>query len=110
MMAGTISEEGADRATFTDTTGKERVEIGNNFDWYVDKSNTIATVDGENKAKNSNTVAMIKAVMDASPAMEEKTFLVLKDNAGVPWIPSSWASPVLPSLRRGSPVRKTATL
>jgi beta-glucosidase len=83
MMAGTISEEGADRATFTDKTGKERVEIGNNLDWYVDKPNTIATLDGENKAKNSNTVAMIKAVMDAAPAMEEKTSLVLKDNAGV---------------------------
>lgn len=83
MMAGTISEEGADRATFTDTTGRTLTDIGDDLDWYVDRPNRIATVDGPNPAKNSNTVAMIKAVMAASPSMTEKTTLVLKDNAGV---------------------------
>jgi beta-glucosidase len=88
MMAGTISEEGADRATFTDKTGRTRTDIGDDLDWYVDKPNTIATVDGANAAKNSQTVAMIKAVMAASPAMAQKTTLVLKDNAGVAMDPA----------------------
>ncbi|MHB1064093.1 MAG: beta-glucosidase family protein [Georgenia sp.] len=88
MMAGTISEEGADRATFTDTSGRTRVDIGDDLDWYVDRPNTIATVAGTNAAKNSQTVAMIKAVMDASPTMAEKATLVLKDNAGVAMDPA----------------------
>jgi beta-glucosidase len=88
MMAGTISTEGADRVTFTDTTGRTRVDIGDDLDWYVDNSAAVATVDGTNPAKNSNTVAMIKAVMDASPTMAEKTTLVLKDNAGVAMDPA----------------------
>ncbi|QTG82573.1 beta-glucosidase family protein [Arthrobacter crystallopoietes] len=88
MMAGTISEEGADRATFTDTTGKQRVAVGDNLDWYAAAPNKIATDDGENPAKNSNTVAMIKAVMAAAPSMAEKTSLVLKDNAGVAMDPA----------------------
>lgn len=88
MMAGTISTEGADRATFTDSSGKNLVEVGNNLDWYVDNLAAVATVDGPNKAKNSNTVAMIKAVMGAAPAMNDKTTLVLKDNAGVEMDPA----------------------
>jgi beta-glucosidase len=83
IMAGTISEEGADRATFADATGTQLVDIGDDLDWYADNLTTIATVDGPNAAKNSNTVAMIKAVMGASPSMVGKTALVLKDNAGV---------------------------
>lgn len=88
MMAGTIAEEGADRATFAGTDGHKRVGLGNNLDWYTEEPNTIATDDGPNKAKDSNTVAMIKQVMDASPSMEEKTTLVLKDNAGVSMDPA----------------------
>ncbi|WP_430226275.1 beta-glucosidase [Pseudarthrobacter oxydans] len=83
MMAGTISTEGADRATFTDSSGKTLVDVGNNLDWYADNLAAVATVNGPNQAKNSNTVAMIKAVLDAAPEMEDKTTLVLKDNAGV---------------------------
>ena len=81
VMAGTIAEEGADRATFADTTGKTLVDIGDDLDWYADRSNVIATVGGTNPAKNSNTVAMIKALMNAGPEMAKKTALVLKDNA-----------------------------
>ena len=88
VMAGTISTEGADRATFTDSTGKTLVDVGDNLDWYVDNSAAVATVDGANPTKNSNTVAMIKAVMGAGPSMEEKTTLVLKDNAGVAMDPA----------------------
>lgn len=88
IMAGTISEEGADRATFADTTGTELVDIGDDLDWYAARSDAIATVGGTNQAKNSNTVAMIKAIMGASPSMVEKTALVLKDNAGVAMDPA----------------------
>ncbi|WP_298455399.1 glycoside hydrolase family 3 N-terminal domain-containing protein [uncultured Cellulomonas sp.] len=88
VMAGTISEEGADRATFSDTTGTELVDIGDGLDWYADNVSAIATVAGSNPAKNSNTVAMIKAVLGAGPSMVEKTALVLKDNAGVSMDPA----------------------
>ncbi len=88
IMAGTISEEGADRATFADATGTELVEIGDNLDWYAPNSSQIATVSGTNSASNSNTVDMIKAVMGAAPEMHKKTALVLKDNAGVAMDPA----------------------
>jgi len=88
VMAGTISTEGADRATFTDGTGNTLVEAGDNLDWYVDNSAAVATVGAPNPSKNSNTVAMIKAVMGAASSMEEKTTLVLKDNAGVAMDPA----------------------
>lgn len=88
VMAGTISEEGADRATFSDAKGTELVDIGDDLDWYADRSNVIATANGPNPAKNSNTVAMIKAIMNAGPAMSDKTSLVLKDSAGVAMDPS----------------------
>jgi beta-glucosidase len=83
MMAGTITTEGADRAAFTDGTGAEMVSAGSDLDWYTDNLAAVTTVDGPNAAKNSNTVAMIKAVMGASESMADKTTLVLKDNAGV---------------------------
>lgn len=91
MMAGTISEEGADRATFTGINGKTlatSAAAGTGLDWYSEKPSAIATNTAkDNPAKNSNTVAMIKAVMatrstTAAP-MAQKTALVLKDNAGV---------------------------
>jgi len=88
MMAGTIAEEGADRVTFTDTTGATRVAYGDNLDWYSEAPNRIATTSGANQARNSHTVAMIKSIMAASPSMPAKTTLVLKDNGGVAMDPA----------------------
>ena len=92
VMAGTISEEGADRATFTDTTGKTRSAIGDSLDWYADKPNAIATSTATNTVKNSGTVQMIKDIMatvSTTPkSMAAKTALVLKDNAGVAMDPA----------------------
>ncbi|WP_298455402.1 glycoside hydrolase family 3 N-terminal domain-containing protein [uncultured Cellulomonas sp.] len=89
VMAGTVTTEGADRATFTDASGNALVESGNDLDWYTDNMAAVTTAtEGANPAKNSNTVAMIKAVMGAGPTMSEKTTLVLKDNAGVEMDPS----------------------
>jgi beta-glucosidase len=91
MMAGTISEEGADRATFTVPDGKKlagSAAEGHGLDWYADRSDVIAVVDpGKNAravvAKNSQTLAMIKAVLGAAPDIARKSVLVLKDNASV---------------------------
>jgi len=98
VMAGTISEEGADRATTADGSSLSSVVVplapgakagdGSSLDWYAPASLTSpATATGANGVKNSNTVAMIKAVMGAASAtgksMVQKTALVLKDNAGV---------------------------
>lgn len=92
MMAGTMAIEGSDRATFTDTSGSELVESGDNLDWYAEGGLGLGggavTVDGTNHAKNSNTVAMVKDVMGASPAMAAKSTLVLKDNAGIEMDPA----------------------
>jgi beta-glucosidase len=89
VMAGTISEEGADRATFTSTAGTTLATSpadGSSLDWYVGRPNNIATtISSGNLAKNSNTVAMIKAIQAAAPT---KTALVLKDNAGVAMDPA----------------------
>ena len=95
MMAGTVSEEGADRATFTATNGTTLAEaagVGSGLDWYAGRSNVIATNTASNTVKNSQTVAMIQAVM-ATPSttartMTQKAALVLKDNAGVAMDPS----------------------
>lgn len=91
MMAGTISEEGADRATFAAVSGKvlaASAAEGTGLDWYADKSNVIATTDPRfNPAKNSRTLAMIERVLaTAAPGgkpMATKSVLVLKDNAGI---------------------------
>lgn len=90
MMAGTIAEEGADRSTFTDASGKQLASsaaAGSTLDWYAGRSNNIATVEGKNAAKNSQTTAMIQAVLATRSAtgksMAAKSVLVLKDNAGV---------------------------
>ena len=100
LMAGTISEEGADRATFTHPNGKTlatNAAEGHGLDWYADRSDVIAVTDpGTNaravRAKNSNTLAMIKAVLGARSAtrtaMARKTVLVLKDNASVAMDPA----------------------
>lgn len=90
MMAGTISEEGADRATFTEINGKKLASpaaLGGGLDWYAGRSNIIATSGETNPAKNSRTTAMIEALLAArstsGKAMKAKSVLVLKDNAGV---------------------------
>ena len=84
VMAGTIAEEGADRATFTSTAGTVLASSpadGSSLDWYTSgKSSATATNTATNTAKNSGTVDMIKAIQAAAPT---KTALVLKDNAGV---------------------------
>ncbi len=104
IMAGTISEEGADRATFTDTSGKilaQSAATGNTLDWYAPRSNNIATIGEANTARNSATTAMIEAVLAALSGtdvpMNAKTALVLKDNAGVA-LPSSLVGPQGPSI------------
>lgn len=89
VMAGTISEEGADRATFTSTAGTTLATSpadGSSLDWYTSgRPNSIATNTATNTAKNSHTVDMIKAVQAAAPT---KTALVLKDNGGVAMDPA----------------------
>lgn len=95
IMAGTIAEEGADRATFTSTAGTtlaENAAAGSSLDWYAAKPNNIATNTATNTAKNSGTVGMIKDIMSiastSGKTMTQKTALVLKDNAGVAMDPA----------------------
>lgn len=96
VMAGTISEEGADRATFTSVNGKKLATSpaeGTGLDWYAERPSAIATNTArDNMAKSSNTVAMIKAILAVGSAtkkpMNRKTVLVLKDNAGVAMDPA----------------------
>jgi beta-glucosidase len=90
IMAGTISEEGADRITTADEKGTGQVvTMGDNLDWYTLAPNVLTSVTGNlprrknNPEKNSQTVAMVKAIMAADENMHTKTALVLKDNAGV---------------------------
>jgi beta-glucosidase len=90
MMAGTIAEEGADRATFTDASGKQLVAgaaQGSGLDWYTKRSNRITTPTGDNAAKDSRTTAMLTTLLAARStsgrSMAAKSVLVLKDNAGV---------------------------
>ena len=87
LMAGTIAEEGADRATFVDGSGASLVGSaadGASLDWYTGAPSRISTA---NQAKSSQTVAMIKAVLEAASttprSMSQKTVLVLKDNASI---------------------------
>jgi beta-glucosidase len=90
MMAGTIAEEGADRATFTDASGKllaDGAARGSGLDWYTQRSSRITITTGANEAKDSRTNAMIAALLAARStsgrSMAAKSVLVLKDNAGV---------------------------
>ena len=91
IMAGTIAEEGADRASFADSTGLTLTALGDGLDWYVARPNTLSTA-ASNPPANSNTVAMIKGILGATSAtakpMAAKTALVLKDNAGVAMDPA----------------------
>ncbi len=96
IMAGTIAEEGADRATFEDERGVgSPVIIGDDLDWYAATPNRVSTVSHKdasqlNPGRNSQTVSMIEAIMTASPEMAAKTALVLKDNAGVAIPDAPW--------------------
>jgi beta-glucosidase len=90
MMAGTIAEEGADRATFINADGKllaAGAALGSGLDWYTQRSNRISLTTGANAAKDSRTNAMIAALLAARStsgrSMAAKSVLVLKDNAGV---------------------------
>lgn len=89
VMAGTIAEEGADRASFTDGTAltmAQSAAAGMGLDWYAAKPSALSTATA-NTASNSNTVAMITSIMSltstTAKTMAQKTALVLKDNAGV---------------------------
>lgn len=89
VMAGSISEEGADRASFADKDGGIVTAIGDDLDWYTPCPSTIASTGSNcrvagvpvvNRPANSNTVAMVRAIQAAVP---DRTVLVLEDNAGV---------------------------
>lgn len=90
VMAGTIAEEGADRAAFTSGVGLTMngtlAEIGDGLDWYVPNPSRNA-VPKTNKAQNSNTVKLIQDILAVSSTTAKPTLqkvaLVLKDNAGV---------------------------
>ncbi|NIJ06724.1 beta-glucosidase [Sphingomonas vulcanisoli] len=96
IMAGTNSEEGADRATFATADGQKLAALasaGMSLDWYVAKPSKIATVNpADNQAKLSGTTAMIKAILSANSTtaakMAQKTVLVLKDNASIAMDPA----------------------
>jgi beta-glucosidase len=103
VMAGTISEEGADRLTTADGSNQgspvvpmaagTRASDGSSLDWYASSSSsTYATVTGSNAVRNSQTVAMITAITGATSttarSMAQKTALVLKDNASVAMDPA----------------------
>ena len=96
IMAGSIAEEGADRATFADEIGlNAALSLGDNLDWYTDVPNKItslARTDGKNlnPERNSQTIAMIEMILAATGDMFKKTAVVLKDNAGIA-IPNSGA-------------------
>ena len=104
IMAGTVAEEGADRATFTDASGHQLAApaaAGSTLDWYARRSNHIATTTGDNVARNSRTTDMIAALMAARSTsgrtMAAKSVLVLKDNAG-PSLPASLVGPRGPAI------------
>jgi beta-glucosidase len=104
VMAGTISEEGADRATFTDPNGHRLAApaaLGSGLDWYAGRSNTIATNGEKNRAGSSQTIAMIAALLAAPSTrgkpMAAKAVLVLKDNAGVA-LPAALVGPQGPAI------------
>lgn len=101
VMAGTVAEEGADRATFDDARGGHLVTRGDSLDWYAPMPKAISFVGGDNAGGDSHTVAMIDKLLAVESATARptyaKTVLVLKDNAGVP-IPARWLGERGPSM------------
>ncbi len=93
IMAGTVAEEGADRASFGDETGATLTARGDSLDWYAPIPKAISFKGGDNAGRNSRSIAMIDHLLRVKSAtarpMHAKTALVLKDNAGVP-IPARW--------------------
>lgn len=89
IMAGSIAEEGADRATLSDQTGVGAVvSMGDTLDWYTDHPNQITTVTRSddkplNPERNSKTIEMISQVLGVSDDVATKTALVMKNNAGI---------------------------
>jgi beta-glucosidase len=75
IMAGSIAEEGADRATFADEIGlNAALSLGDTLDWYTDAPNkitSIARTDGKdlNPERNSQTIAMIEMILAATGDM-----------------------------------------
>jgi beta-glucosidase len=93
IMAGTVAEEGADRASFNDKTGATLTARGDSLDWYAPAPKAISFSGGDNAGRNSRSIAMIDLLLGVKSATARpthgKTALVLKDNAGVP-IPARW--------------------
>jgi beta-glucosidase len=91
IMAGTIAEEGADRATFATSAGDTLTATGDSLDWYVARPSALSTA-SSNAPGNSNTVAMIEGILGVrsktAKPMAGKTALVLKDGAGVAMPPA----------------------
>lgn len=91
IMAGTVAEEGADRATFATSAGETLTATGDSLDWYAARPSAISTTSA-NAPGNSQTVAMITAILGARSttpkSMAAKTALVLKDNASVAMAPA----------------------
>jgi len=59
VMAGTISEEGADRASFTNANGRTldaSAGTGSSLDWYVHCPRQIGAVDGSRTCSNPANV------------------------------------------------------
>jgi beta-glucosidase len=76
FMAGSMSEEGADQATFADSSGLtlDPGKYLNTLDWYAPKSSTLTTT---STARNSNTLALLRTIVTAN----SNTVVVLKDSA-----------------------------
>ncbi|WP_199747097.1 beta-glucosidase family protein [Aerolutibacter ruishenii] len=93
IMAGTVAEEGADRATFADKSGGKLTARGDSLDWYAPLPKALSFDGGDNAGRNSHTIAMIDRLFGVRSTTARpthaKTALVLKDNAGVP-LPARW--------------------
>lgn len=101
VVAGTISEEGADRATFTNSTLTTVASLGDTLDWYVGLPSGSSVVGGTNASGNSQTTALVTDIMavtsTTAKSMTAKTALVLKDNAGVT-LPAAFVGATAPSI------------
>jgi beta-glucosidase len=93
VLAGTVAEEGADRATFADQSGARLTARGDSLDWYAPMPKATSFDGGDNAGRDSRTIAMIDRLLGVKSTtarpMHAKTALVLKDNAGVP-VPARW--------------------
>jgi beta-glucosidase len=93
MMAGTVAEEGADRASFNNREGALMTARGDSLDWYAPQPKAISFQGGDNAGRDSRTITMIDRLLQVRSSTARstaaKTALVLKDNAGVP-IPERW--------------------